>query len=134
MQHEGNNYGGFDAFEDMKRFPRKYDRRYGAEGVKHYERLPPNMPDATVYDFATVSGDEKERLSFAKKILKEEFDENTHTIISYRNDDDTLFYRIVEKKRKDKPSLKSVGLLLGVGALATYFAPKSMRDFLNRLK
>ena len=35
---------------------------------------------------------------------------------------------------QDNPSLKSIGVLLGVGALATYFAPKSMRDFLNRLK
>ncbi len=35
---------------------------------------------------------------------------------------------------QDKPSLKSVGLLLGVGALATYFAPKGMREFFNRLK
>lgn len=44
--------------------------------------------------------------------------------------------RIIDeyKDKSDKPSLKSVGLLLGVGALATYFAPKSMRDFLNRLK
>jgi hypothetical protein len=39
-----------------------------------------------------------------------------------------------DSRKQDKPSLKSVGLLLGVGALATYFAPKSMRDFLNRLK
>ncbi len=39
-----------------------------------------------------------------------------------------------DSQKQDKPSLKSVGLLLGVGALATYFAPKGMREFFNRLK
>ena len=90
------------------------------------------MPDATVYDFATVGGDEKERLSFAKKILKEEFDENTHAIISYRDDDDTLFYRIVEKKRKDKIKPRTIATLLGAGALATILAPETIKKLFNR--
>ena len=131
-KEEGKKHGDMDLTDWAEEEEESHDERYGAEGVKHYERLPPNMPDATVYDFATVSGDEKERLSFAKKILKEEFDENTHTIISYRNDDDTLFYRIVEKKRKDKIKPRTIATLLGAGALAALLAPEHLKKFFNR--
>ena len=73
MQHEGNNYGGFDAFEDMKRFPRKYDRRYGAE------------------NFESQSA-----------------------------------------QTKMKPSLKSIGILLGLGAIAAVAAPENLKKMFKR--
>tara|TARA_R100000406_G_scaffold88941_1_gene74627 strand:- start:155 stop:2536 length:2382 start_codon:yes stop_codon:yes gene_type:complete len=70
---------------------------YGAEDIKHYEKLPSDMPDATIYDFAVDKGDEKSRLDFAKEILEEEFSSKTHKIISYNDDFDQMFYRIVKK-------------------------------------
>ena len=35
--------------------------------------------------------------------------------------------------KQDIPSLKSVGILLGIGALGAYLAPQGVRNFLNRL-
>lgn len=67
------------------------------EEIKHYNRLPKNMPDATIYDFAVDKGDEKSRLDFAKEILEEEFSSKTHKIISYNNDFGEMFYRIIER-------------------------------------
>ena len=38
-----------------------------------------------------------------------------------------------DSQKQDIPSLKSVGLLLGLGALGAYLAPQNVRNFLNRL-
>mgnify|MGYP003117101248 FL=1 len=38
-----------------------------------------------------------------------------------------------DTQKQDIPSLKSVGLLLGIGALGAYLAPQNVRNFLNRL-
>jgi len=67
------------------------------EEIKHYNKLPNDMPEATKYDFAVDKGEEKARLAFAKEILEEEFSSKTHKIISYNDPYDQMFYRIVER-------------------------------------
>lgn len=67
------------------------------EEIKHYNKLPKNMPDATKYDFAVDKGEEKSRLAFAKEMLEEKFSNKTHKIISYNDPYDQMFYRIVER-------------------------------------
>ena len=38
-----------------------------------------------------------------------------------------------DTQKQDIPSLKSIGILLGIGALGAYLAPQNVRNFLNRL-
>ena len=68
-----------------------------AEDIKYYEKLPSDMPDATMYDFAVDKGDEKSRFDLLKKFFEEEFSSKTHKIISYNDDSTKCFTGLLKR-------------------------------------
>ena len=69
--------------------------------IKHYDNEAfneANMPDATSEDYyADETKFPSVRLAFVRQVLEEKYSNKTHEIISYRDGDNQLWYRIIER-------------------------------------
>ena len=135
--------------------PEKPPMRYGAENfeaeVVQYDVLKgkPNEGGVEYAEYISIHDSVNEAEKEARRESKNIAEDEAIYVVEERFDDETLESKpstlmfSIEKAReseyleaegkRDIPSLKSVGILLGIGALGAYLAPQGVRNFLNRL-
>jgi hypothetical protein len=153
-KEEGKKHGDMDLTDWAEHEEESHDERYEAEVVQ-YDVLKgkPNEGGVEYAEYISIHDSVNEAEKEARRESKNIAEDEAIYVVEERFDDETLESKpsnlmfSIEKPlmedemsdnfeaegKRDIPSLKSVGLLLGIGALGAYLAPQNIRNFFNNL-
>lgn len=141
-KEEGKKHGDMDLTDWAEHEEESHDERYGAETFESPTQLPQRphiyQHNGVQYQIKRNSYKPTGKDLMADIDFTNDRGEWIETIeTDYHANIDEVHndaQRIIDeyKAKSDRPSLKKLGILLGVGALATYLAPENIKKFFNR--